>query len=340
MTEINKMIVDMIEKGLSANEIADAAGLSNKQLFYRLNSLKAKGFTFNKKYYENGDIVYNLVKSINSINSKGATILTDKNSRSFKTMFISDIHLGSLYDCVKYLDMIYDYCIKNDIHIIINAGDFIDGTIGLKKRHNDIDKQINYAIKNYPFDKSIINFLCLGNHDYNALEEYGQDLGQVLNARRHDIVPIGYGTGIINIMNDHIIIRHPATVSSVNVDMSEHFIFYGHSHKMKIVTSGLYNAIHIPSLSNLPTSKQSIPGVLLAELKITNGDITNGIFNHLVIMNNEFYPVSEMNLFLKGSNGDVNAVINNIDDREESNDLSKQKVLSQIEKFNKRYNIK
>ncbi len=337
MTETNKLIIKMIEEGASVNKIAQVTGLSNKQLFYRLNLLKAKGFTFTRKYYENGDITYNIIKSINPIKNISTTILTDRNSNSFKALFISDIHLGSLYDCVKYLDMVYDYCINNNIYTIINAGDFIDGTIGNIKKIEDIDTQINYAIKNYPFDKNILNFLCLGNHDYSALEKYGQDFGKTLNARRHDIVPIGYGTGVINLKNDYIVIRHPETPNSVTTDLNKRFIFYGHSHKMKVLTSHFNNVLNIPSLCNLPMSKHTIPGALLAELKFNNGEITNGLFTQLIIMNNELCPINEMNLYLKGGNGDANAIINNIDDRKYTNTLSNKKVLSQIDKFNKRY---
>ena len=50
MTQINNMIINMLKIGASANEIANATGLSNKQLYYRLSLLQLKGYDYQKKY--------------------------------------------------------------------------------------------------------------------------------------------------------------------------------------------------------------------------------------------------------------------------------------------------
>ena len=62
MTETNQKIIDMILKNASVNEISKVTGLSNKQLFYRLNMLKIKGYNFSRKYYYDGEITYKLQK--------------------------------------------------------------------------------------------------------------------------------------------------------------------------------------------------------------------------------------------------------------------------------------
>lgn len=59
MSDTNQKIIDMINKNANVNEICSATGLSNKQLFHRLNMLKIKGYDFSRKYYYDGNIVYN-----------------------------------------------------------------------------------------------------------------------------------------------------------------------------------------------------------------------------------------------------------------------------------------
>ena len=68
------------------------------------------------------------------------------------------------------MDRIYNYCISNNIHIIFFGGDLVDGTFGKNTRIDNIDEQLAYIMKKYPFDKSIINFGVLGDHDYSIFE--------------------------------------------------------------------------------------------------------------------------------------------------------------------------
>ena len=101
MTESNKQILELIKLNASLNEISEITGLSNKQIFYRLNQLKNQGYSFQKKYYYTGDIVYNLENSIKKelkpLNE--ATILTsekDKNIIKMKKVFITLLTLVSM----------------------------------------------------------------------------------------------------------------------------------------------------------------------------------------------------------------------------------------------------
>ena len=71
--------------------------------------------------------------------------------------------------------------IKNNIHIILIIGDYIDGIkIGRQesKMHTDPLEQMEYASKIYPFDSNIVNFLALGNHDIDPLVSFGIDFAQ------------------------------------------------------------------------------------------------------------------------------------------------------------------
>ena len=75
-------------------------------------------------------------------------------------MVVSDLHAGSIYERVDVWNKIYDYCIVNNIHIIIVCGDLVDGiTKGRAecKKHTSSLEQFEHLIASYPFDKNIIS---------------------------------------------------------------------------------------------------------------------------------------------------------------------------------------
>lgn len=344
MKEINNIILEMIKENKSINEIVECTGISHKRLFYRLSLLKLKGFNFDTKYYYSGDIAYQMINSLTNEKEEGTTILTSKNDVNFKAMVISDLHFGNSLERLDLLNEIYNYCIKEGINIIINAGDLIDGTFSsTKQKINSCEEQIEYTIKNYPFDKSILNFVCLGDHDYSSVENTGQDLALALQSRRHDIIPIGYGIGIINIKNDRIYIQHPKTSNFVKT-INDGLILSGHSHASGINISQA-TLIQIPSLSNLkPQNRNVLPGAIVLNINFINGFFNYLSLNNLIIANNKIYEAGTFDYYIgKGKNISSNFINN----EEERNNSGKEKVktlnnqnnrLSQIDKFNKRYN--
>lgn len=346
MTETNKQILDLINKNASVNEISKITGLTNKQLFHRLNLLKNQGYDFKRKYYYNGDITYQLVKSIrdDNKNNNEATVLTSKKGKEFKALLISDLHIGNVKERVDFLDKSYNYCAKEGINIIINGGDLIDGTLcgSGKKKINNIEKQIEYLLKVYPFDKNILNFVCLGNHDYNSITSTGQDLLKVLNNKRHDIISLGYGTGKLNIKNDCIYIKHNIENLPKLSSLNHSLILSGHSHEMKYVQGANNLVVSIPSLSNI---KNGIPGAIKMTLSFNNGFFNVGIFEHLIYSDN-IYKVSESQYLLSVGKDTSIDFKKNIEERTPIKTEEKVKTLTlentksqrltQIEKFNRR----
>lgn len=215
MNESTLKLLELLKQEKTANEIAKELKISNKQLFKRLLKLKNIGFDFKRKYYYNGDIVYSLYNDVPLQSQNSVDIITSPEEQEFEAIVISDLHIGSTDERLDLLNKIYDYCVKNNIHTIFNAGDIIDGMFGrCDKMHDNIFDQIEYAIEKYPFDKRILNYAVLGNHDFNPLLKNGKDLALVLQNYRHDIIPVGYGTAEINIKNDKIVLRHPLLVSN------------------------------------------------------------------------------------------------------------------------------
>ena len=61
---------------------------------------------------------------------------------------IADTHLGGMKENLHYLDLAYNYFIKNNIKTVIHCGDIIQGPIDPKRK--SIEEQTNALIKNYP----------------------------------------------------------------------------------------------------------------------------------------------------------------------------------------------
>lgn len=347
MSEITKKILTLIDMGMTVNEISEITKLSPKQIYNLLNMIGSKGFEFNRKYYYSGDIVYVPKKSFVESKGKGVDIITATSDANFEALLISDLHIGSVLERIDLLNKIYDYCAKEGIHIIICGGDIIDGMYGkYPKLHDNIGDQIDYMLKNYPFDKSILNFTVLGDHDYDAMKKYGQNLSRVLESYRHDIVPLGYCEGQINIKNDKIFVRHPSdNFDEVNMtEIHRVLTLDGHSHKMKMKTSSDVTTINIPTLSGMVCDTEAqIPSAIKMNLEFNNGVIWHGTFSQLII-NQKVERINEFECPLGyGKNISGNIPIRLEENRVKKRTLtlpSKGEQLSPMEKFIARYGDK
>lgn len=304
MSDILVNLLNLINKEYSINEISETLNLTNKELYYYLTILKNKGFEFKRKYYYTGDIVYLPCNTVNEQDKQNSVnIYTSEEDKEFKALLISDLHLCNNLERINYLDIIFNYCRKENINIIICGGDFIDGLLtgsGKKKINSGIE-QIEYAIKKYPFDKNILTFTILGNHDISILEKTGQDLSKALNNYRHDIIPIGYGKGVINVKSDSIILRHKLT-SSYKVPNPEiippALVIQGHSHGTKIkMTHTDLCMITIPTCSDIMT-QEFVPGAIKMTLYFNKGIFETGLFEELIFDNNKLKRVNEIELCL------------------------------------------
>lgn len=301
MTETNIQLLRLINQNKSLNEIARTLNLSNKQIFQRLNQLKANGYSFTRSYYYNGNIYYKLIKDLVEHNNS-TKIITLPEKNSLKIMLISDTHLGSVKENIEALNLIYDYCIQQNINIIINGGDLINGSFGSKNKYNTFEKQIEHLLHDYPFDKNILNFTCLGNHDIDSLRKEGINIASIIQNNRHDLVIIGYNEGVINIKNEYICVRHPVPGLKHSPN-DPPLLLKGHSHKTKIEKNTTCT-INIPSLSNIFIDEDNIlPGAIEMTIIFDKGYYDSIILNHLLI-NDKIHKVNEtiLDLHKKDSN--------------------------------------
>lgn len=286
MTNTNEKLLEFIRQGSNLNELAAALNLSKKQIFNRLNSIKYEGYNIGVDVLDTGSLSYHIINDTFLKSSHSAKLKLSKNS--MRLMIISDLHIGSALDNIDRLNLIYEYCANNDIHIIINCGDLIDGTIGGEKRIKDVNEQIEEVISKHPFDNNIMNFVCFGNHDYSTLYA-GIDIEKILLKNRQDFMPLGYGYGLINVGNTQIILNHYIKAVPINLERQEIYngkiVLAGHKHRMKTSSSRYKLCINVPTLSDIIfPEKPSLPGAI--DMNVTFNEARQfecAKFSHLIV---------------------------------------------------------
>lgn len=306
MTEQEIIIAEMINDGQTLNEIAKSLWLSPKQIHQKIQKLINDGYFINPIYYDDGNIKYNFE---DNTDLKHTIDLTLTDSSKFKALVISDIHIGNELENLSYLYKAYDYARDNDIHVILNTGDLIDGNFTRGRQYIDnIDEQIDRVINKYPYDKNILNFICFGNHDYSSYEN-GRDISLAISKRRQDLVSGGYGFTLINIERDQFVLYHPLFNKSYK-PIPNKLILEGHHHKMMVKIDRNNYFIGVPPLSDLCFGCQEKPGMLEMEMSFGNGFIHSAFFKQIGVKKGvEVYSEINLEFFLKHENLDEKKLI-------------------------------
>ena len=258
MVEKNRRILELINKGNSIQEIRSKMNMTNGELVNRLNTLKRSGYKFMENYVSDGKIFYYLDTNNDIINKSYTTNILIKDS-NFHFVAIADTHFGHINDSMEMIDNLYDYMIKNKINSLIVAGDFIEGDYTPYKylRNKSALRQVDYVVKNYPYDDSIVNYILLGNHDQHSLITDGIDIGQVLNDKRYDFNVLGYGLHSLKVRDSFINVKHQLKQGEC-IQMPKAIItLTGHSHssKMRIAKNVFF---HLPTCSNVAPGNMDI----------------------------------------------------------------------------------
>lgn len=360
MPKQTTQIIELIKAGKTCNQICETMNLTHRQLYLRLMNLENKGFLFRRKYYSDGNILYRpitkgpVLKEFKK--NPSGEIITKPDETEIKVMVISDTHIGSKLERLDLLDRVYNYCINNNIHLIFNCGDIIDGTFSkTERRIKDTYSQIDYLIKKYPFDKNILTFAVGGDHDHSALIHCYQDVMEILKNYRHDIIFQNYYNVTINIKNGKILLHHREPqgnmiASGRTVDGKEiiPIVLNGHAHKYVVEqqkSDGVVTAL-VPSLSDI---NDSFPTALELTISFSKGYISNATFKQIyfgvkdVTLSEANFDLS--NCFITPSSTIMFQEPYSFTNQEES--ITEEKTLvkklersSPIDKFNQRYNLK
>ena len=234
MTDINKIIIEAIKDNKSLKEMCKLLNMSEKQIYIRIKQIIKNGYNIEPNYSYNSDIHYALKKEVKGLDRNRISIKMPNDKNNFRCLVISDLHIGSINSDIKLVNTVYDYATKNNINVILNCGDVIEGDYtSYQKNIKDVYSQVEYFIKKHPYDKNINNFMILGNHDHHSLVQDGFNVSNAIKNSRYDIIPVGYGQGNVNIKNDNIILFHKLKDGFKPIINGEKIVLSGHSHMMK-----------------------------------------------------------------------------------------------------------
>ncbi len=347
VVDFSAKLLQLLRAGKNNREICEVLNISSDQLYDELLKLKNRGIRHSRKYYSDGSIKYSNVSTMQDLKNymdanQDRTIITDSKENSMKFLLISDLHFVNELERIDLIDRAYNYCIKNGINIILCGGDLIDGafTRGSQKI-SDLYEQIEYFIKHYPQDKSILTFSVAGDHDISAFNTASLDIIEMCNNFRHDIVIGGYNNTGINLKNDQIHLYHHIE-AGVMRQTTAPIILHGHSHKYSTEMKKNSLNITIPTLSNI---NQPMPTALELDVYFSKGYIANLVIKHLYFGEQDIVLGESTFDLLSGRNVNYDKIINvepyrqNLKQNSDTEDVLRKinRPLSQIEKFNKRY---
>lgn len=283
LVDERQLLIHLLNEGKSNIEICEKLNINIKQLYEELLNIKNKGIMYSRKYYSDGSIKYNSISTMKDLKTcKGfaqdRTLITDINENSIKMLVLSDLHFGNELERIDLINQAYNYCVKNGINIILCCGDIIDGTFARgEQKITDLYEQIEYFIKNYPYDKTILTFAVAGDHDMSAFYKSSIDIIEICNNYRHDFIIGGYNNSSVNIKNDNIHLYHHTEGGTIRTTDAP-IILHGHSHKFS--TRMMNNSLNvtIPTLSDI---NQLMPGVLELNLYFNKGYIENTVIKHI-----------------------------------------------------------
>lgn len=292
--DIVLVLMGLLQKGKDTEEICNILKIDNKMLYKLLLELKNKGVKFTKEYSIGGDIHYKFINKIADLKQKAKTIIVPKSVNSVKILAISDLHFGNQKERLDLVDRAYNYCIKNDIHLIFCGGDIIDGAYSkeVQKITNSYE-QAEYLIEKYPYDKSILTFAVGGDHDFSAFYRESIDIIEICDNYRHDIVIGNYNNAIINMKKDKIQLYHYIK-GGVVLKAYASLMLHGHMHDFGLRMQQDRLNVTLPSLSDIANT---LPSALEITLNFKNDFIESTDIKHLYFDNKDMV-LSESHLFL------------------------------------------
>ena len=304
---MREKLYELIMKNRSLKDIASELNVSEKELWIKIKQMISYGYNIQCSYSYNGNIFFKPNKSHIINPDEERQILIPSDIKEFRFVVISDLHVGSNESSLKLLSLVYDYAIKNDINTIFICGDQIQGYYGKNPSLDIVERQVETFIKGFPYDKNILNYMILGNHDYRSLHCLGFDISRRISSLRYDIIPVGYGIGNIRLKDDFITLKHE--LECIDLDYSKilgQIVLSGHGHMMKIkIMDRIY--VCAPSLSyNSPdNTRKNIPGFLDILLSFERKKIGT-IYVDYFIIDPEIQKASENKIKMKNISNNQN----------------------------------
>lgn len=135
-------------------------------------------------------------------------------NKTFTFGAVSDTHFCSIHEKLDELHTFYEICRKENIKIVVHAGDLVSGWGIYKGQENEVhtfgaEKQAQYVIDHYPKVEGITTYFITGNHCLSWWQKSGIDIGRLVAAGRPDMVYLGQYQGDLVVEGIKIRLLHP-----------------------------------------------------------------------------------------------------------------------------------
>jgi len=309
MSELLIKILEKINSEDNIYKICTDLKISINQFNYYLSILKNNYFyNFTRFGSRNGNIILkDSPKKAGILSNNNMTrILSIPNNQEkdyIRTVFISDLHIGSTSGCTKeFLQQVYKYCNENNIHLIFCNGDWIDGINEKGEQlYKDPRNQAEELINVIPFDNNICVIGVEGDHDYN-LCNFNFNFESYIQRYRSDIIILGNNTAKVAMGKDYFEIFHKRPKIE---EIKKLLCFSGHLHKFSMDrftssdSSVSFLNVGVPSAS---TIFNSIPSCLMVTFELNNGLIKNIYTKQLISINSNLEPINEITQIVRKRN--------------------------------------
>ena len=291
MNQLNEL-KKLINKEYTVRNMCIELKIDPAELYFLVDQLKKEGLY----YYPKTDLDAETKLTLKKENSD-ADLSFRVSDGEFSFLVISDPHIGSIYDAPHRFKLVNDFLNEHEINMLVNTGDLIDGPVhedqSLPRRIERLDDQVYEFADLYPYMVGT-NVVVLGDHDLKYKNKEGISANKLLRGVRPDLRVFSSGSGIININNNKILVAHntkdPRVIQRITNDM---IVISGHSHAY--YNNTLYSPnkpiirIVSPSMSDLPTYNNKVPGFLKFNLSFDANILYTVVIENYVFYNNDTY---------------------------------------------------
>ena len=274
-----ELILKLITEGKEIEEILTSLKITREQLNKEITEIRRIGHNIKREIYYNGTQKFALQKST----PRNITHILDVPENGvFRVLAASDYHIGSTKENIKYIKQMYTFAVQNDIHIILNAGDLIEGIMNNTK-HKNYFEHIEYLLETLPKEQNLLTLITLGNHDESLVKNTGLDLHTILNQNREDIISLGYDVNKIGVGNEEILMSH---IAKKVCSMSSRLKITGHGHRYNFDISYGNPTLYLPTLST-DIKEGFAPGFVDMQITMKEGYFSKSSFLFYTIRQNQ-----------------------------------------------------
>lgn len=248
----NQILLNYINNGYTAAEMAYKLGIHDLDLYQYINKLKRDGYVISKKLYSDGNFKYKLQTPYNQ--KEYTPIYTKPKEKNVEILCMSDLHYTSLEENNEMIHRAYDYAKKNGIKLIFLCGDILHGKFSSQEEtFMPGIEQIKTFLEDFPFDNDILIIGTGGDHDQSILYgDYIDPIKAITNTRHNIIIP-KYSQSLFRIGNADIILNHNSLGVPSNLNYNGKkcaLALNGHRHRFAFYKkNGL--SIDIPTTSDI-----------------------------------------------------------------------------------------